>query len=166
MQSHLKSIHTVTHDTLQMDAADDSLDYRTWLERSLRLRSRSKRTKNDGPTRKMLIPTSCWLQRSLLESNVQSTFAIFTYGLPTNFTPSSSHVGANLLQWPHLKQKQSIYIFNGFISCSGYSASSKMRGCLCSTEMWRIDTFFCFAINKHVQNQSTIHAIHCIIMKY
>ena len=62
---------------------------------------------------------------------MQSTFAILTYGFPTNFVPNSSHVGANLLQWPHLKQKQgsSKYgtLLHNDISCTGYLMLSKVK---------------------------------------
>jgi hypothetical protein len=88
--------------------------------------------------------TSCWLQRSLLESRVQSTFAILTYGLPTNLMPNSSHVGANLLQWPHLEQKQTSYkkdtLFHKDISCTGYFMLSKVksRNILWKNAKWKL----------------------------
>jgi len=57
--------------------------------------------------------------------------AILTYGFPTNFVPNSSHVGANLLQWPHLKQKQGSYrygtLLQNDISCNGYLILSKVK---------------------------------------
>lgn len=48
------------------------------------------------------IITACSEHNSLLSSKVQSTLATLIFVDPTTFLAKSSHVGANLLQCPHL----------------------------------------------------------------